>query len=144
MIVTQVIGHLGQDAEVSHVNGNRVINFSVAHSEKFKDRSGQVRSNTVWVRCQFWTERNIDPYLKKGVMIFAEGVPSMYSFINKEGQPTGVFQLRVRSLELLSSSKDISQSDRQERQPERPERPSETFTPEAYNDGPDGPDDLPF
>ena len=40
MIKMQVIGHLGQDATVNNVNGKSVINFSVAHSEKYKNKDG--------------------------------------------------------------------------------------------------------
>ncbi len=39
MIKIQVIGHLGKDCTVNNVNGKNVINFSVAHSEKYKDAS---------------------------------------------------------------------------------------------------------
>jgi hypothetical protein len=35
MIKLQVIGHLGRDGVVNNVNGKNVINFSVAHAEKF-------------------------------------------------------------------------------------------------------------
>ena len=38
MIKMQIIGHLGQDSQVNDVNGKKVINFSVAHSEKFKNK----------------------------------------------------------------------------------------------------------
>ena len=37
MIKLQVIGNLGKDAVVNNVNGKSVINFNVAHTERFKD-----------------------------------------------------------------------------------------------------------
>ena len=40
MIKMQVIGRLGKDCVVNTVNGKNVINFTVAHSEKYKDSQG--------------------------------------------------------------------------------------------------------
>ena len=37
MIKLQVIGNLGRDAVMNNVNGKTVINFTVAHSEKYKE-----------------------------------------------------------------------------------------------------------
>lgn len=66
MIKLQVIGNLGRDCVVNNVNGKNVINFSVAHTEKFKDAQGQQKDKTTWVECAYWTDRTaIAPYLKK-------------------------------------------------------------------------------
>ena len=71
MIKTQVIGHLGKDAVVTSVLGKTVINFSVAHTEKFKDASGAVKEKTTWVDCSNWTDKTaIAPYLKKGTQVY--------------------------------------------------------------------------
>jgi hypothetical protein len=67
MIKLQVIGHLGKDCTTNVVSGKNVINFSVAHSEKFKDSMGNQKEKTTWVECACWAERTaIAPYLKKG------------------------------------------------------------------------------
>jgi single-strand DNA-binding protein len=66
MIKMQVIGHLGQDATVNNVNGKSVINFSVAHSEKYKNKEGLEVNKSIWVSAAYWTDRTaIAPYLKK-------------------------------------------------------------------------------
>jgi len=60
MIELTIIGHLGQNAEVKHVEnaGNKkVINFSVAHTEKWKDKENVSQSRTIWVECAYWTEK---------------------------------------------------------------------------------------
>jgi len=76
MIKLQVIGHLGKDCTTNVVNGKNVINFSVAHSERYKDASGNQKEKTTWVECAYWTDRTaIAPYLKKGQLVFAEGTP---------------------------------------------------------------------
>ncbi len=40
MIKLLVIGNLGKDAVLNNVNGKNVINFTVAHTEKYKDAQG--------------------------------------------------------------------------------------------------------
>ena len=70
MIKLNVVGHLGKDAVVSTVNGRNVINFTVAHSERFKDAQGVQKERTIWVDCGYWTDKTaIAPYLKKGTLV---------------------------------------------------------------------------
>ena len=47
MIKMQVIGRLGKDCVVNTVNGKNVINFTVAHSEKYKDSQGALQEKTI-------------------------------------------------------------------------------------------------
>ena len=46
MIKLMVIGNLGKDCIVNTVNGKNVINFNIAHTEKFKDSTGAQREKT--------------------------------------------------------------------------------------------------
>ena len=57
MIKLQVIGNLGKDCVTNTVNGKNVINFNVAHTEKFKDAQGNQKDKTIWVDCAYWTDR---------------------------------------------------------------------------------------
>ncbi len=67
MIKLQVIGNLGKDCLTNSVNGKSVINFNVAHTEKFKDSQGQVKEKTTWVECAYWTDRTpVAQYLRRG------------------------------------------------------------------------------
>ena len=50
MIKLQVIGNLGKDCNVKEVNGKNVINFSVAHSERYKDSQGNQKERTTFVK----------------------------------------------------------------------------------------------
>ncbi len=107
MIKLQIIGHLGKDCIVKEVNGKNVINFSVAHSEKFKDATGTPKERTTWVECAFWTDRTaIAPYLVKGQLVFAEGSPEADGYLNKENQPAATLRMRVRDVQLLGGRGD--------------------------------------
>jgi len=102
MLKAQVIGHLGKDAVVNNVNGKTVINFSVAHSEKWKDAQGNQQEKTTWVDCSWWTDRTgIAQYLNKGTQVYAEGTPEVRTFPKNDGSTGASLSLRVQSVQLL-------------------------------------------
>lgn len=108
----QVIGHLGQDATVNNVNGKNVINFSVAHSEKYKNKDGLEVNKSIWVSAAYWTDRTaIAPYLKKGTQVYLEGVPEAKTYTNKNNEILPQLNVRIVSLTLLSSNKPASNDD---------------------------------
>lgn len=102
----QVIGYLGQDAIVNTVNGKTVINFSVAHSEKYKNKDGFEVDKSIWANCAYWSDRiNVAMYLKKGTQVYVEGIPEVKTYTNKNNEVIPQLQIRVASLNLLSSLK---------------------------------------
>lgn len=105
MIRLTCIGHLGKDATVNNVNGKSVINFSVAHSEKFKDAQGNQKDKTTWVDCSYWTDKTaISPYLLKGTQVFVEGQPEVRVFDKADGTQGSSLSVRVASIQLLSKT----------------------------------------
>jgi single-strand DNA-binding protein len=104
MIKLQVIGNLGKDCITNTVNGKNVINFNVAHTEKFKDAQGNQKDKTIWVECAYWTDRTgIAPYLKKGTQVYAEGTPEVRTYPKNDGTTGVSLTLRVSSVQLLGS-----------------------------------------
>jgi single-strand DNA-binding protein len=102
MIKMQVIGNLGKDCVVNAVNGKNVINFTVAHTERFRDSQGNQQEKTIWVDCAYWTDRtNISQYLTKGKQVYVEGQPEARSFQRNDGTPGASLSLRVRDVQLL-------------------------------------------
>jgi single-strand DNA-binding protein len=107
MIKLQVIGNLGKDCIVKEVNGKNVINFSVAHSERYKDAQGNQKERTTWVECAYWTDRTaIAPYLTKGTTVYAEGSPEADAYTNKDGQASATLRMRVQNIQLLGGNRD--------------------------------------
>ena len=104
MIKLQVLGHLGKDAIVNNANGKTVINFSVAHTEKYKDKSGEDKSKTTWVDCSYWSEKtNIANYLKKGTQVYVEGTPDVRTYTTQDGRNGASLTLRIFNVQLLGS-----------------------------------------
>lgn len=106
----QVIGNLGKDCVVNTVNGKNVINFTVAHTEKYRDSQGVNQEKTTWVDCAYWTDRTgVAPYLLKGQQIFVEGTPEVRSFTRSDNTPGASLSLRVREVQLLGRRSDNAQ-----------------------------------
>src|SRR5579862_5922526 len=104
MIKLQVIGNLGKDCVTNAVNGKNVINFNVAHTEKFKDAQGNQKDKTIWVDCAYWTDRTgIAPYLKKGTQVYVEGTPEVRTYPKNDGTTGASLTLRVFSVQLLGN-----------------------------------------
>lgn len=103
----QVIGNLGKDCVTNTVNGKSVINFSVAHTEKFKDAQGNQKDKTIWVECAYWTDRTaIAPYLRKGTQVWVEGSPEVRTYAKNDGTSGASLSLRVQSVQLLGTKGD--------------------------------------
>ncbi len=73
-----LVGNLGKDPESrSFQNGGKVVSFTVATSENWKDRnSGERKEKTEWHNVSIFSEglaRVAEQYLKKGSKVYLEG-----------------------------------------------------------------------
>ena len=102
MIKLQVIGNLGKDCVVNTVNGKNVINFTVAHTEKYRDSQGNNQEKTTWVDCAYWSDKTgVAQYLTKGKQVYVEGQPEARAFQRNDGTAGASLSLRVRDIQLL-------------------------------------------
>lgn len=107
MIKLQVIGNLGRDCTVNNVNGRSVMNFTVAHTERYRDAQGNQQDKTIWVDCAYWSDRTaVAPYLKKGTQVYVEGTPEVRTFAKNDGSTGASLSLRVQSVQLLGTKQD--------------------------------------
>ena len=83
-----IVGHLGADPEVKHMQNNRAVcNLSVATSEQWKDKSGQKQEKTEWHRISVFGEQaeSCGKYLAKGRLVAIQGKLQTRSY-EKDGQ----------------------------------------------------------
>ena len=146
MIKLQVIGNLGKDCIAKEVNGKNVINFSVAHTEKYKDAQGNQKEKTTWVECAYWTDRTaIVPYLTKGTTVYAEGTPEADAYMNKDNQAAATLRMRVQSVQLLGSrNSENSNAGANTGYSNAPAAPRPQAAPAAPAVAAEASDDLPF
>lgn len=138
-----MIGHLGKDAVVQQHGTDSVINFSICHTDKYKDANGQKYEKATWVSCSYWVERTtIAQYLKKGGLIWIEGVPEAKQFKARNGEVKSYLNMRVYSIQLLGGNRD-NQSDQQQGQQSENVN-SGGYTPMTMNGSGGDDTDLPF
>ena len=140
MIKMSAIGHLGSQATLNNVNGKQVINMNLCHSEKFKDAQGNIVNKSVWINVSWWQESSkILQYLQKGSQIFVEGIPSVDTYKNKDGQTVAQLRLRATMVQLLGGNKQ--ENNNQQAAPQSDLTPSQQ---EFLAGGGEVVDDLPF
>jgi single-strand DNA-binding protein len=72
----QLIGYLGKDPESKFTpTGKKVTQFSVAISNRWKNKDGDAKEFTEWVNIEAWGRLGevCNEYLKKGSLVFVEG-----------------------------------------------------------------------
>lgn len=85
-----LVGNLGRDPEVrSTQDGNKIVNLSIATSERWKDRNtGEQREKTEWHRVVIFNEnlaRVAEQYLRKGSNIYVEGQLQTRKWTDQQG-----------------------------------------------------------
>ena len=85
-----LVGNLGKDPESrSFQNGGKVVSFSVATSENWKDKnSGERKDRTEWHNVSIFSEglaRVAEQYLKKGSKVYLEGQLETRKWQDKDG-----------------------------------------------------------
>lgn len=116
-----IIGRVGRDPEARNSsNGNAVVSFSVACSEK---RNGEEK--TEWFRCKAFKQNAdfVQRFISKGRLVYVEGKLETQKWQDQNGQERQTTELLVDRVEGLDRPSDGSQ---QPAQPQRQQsRPSE-------------------
>jgi len=85
-----LVGNLGRDPEVRRTtSGEPIVNFSVATSESWRDKSsGERKERTEWHRVVIFNEnlaKVAEQYLRKGSKVYLEGQLSTRKWTDKDG-----------------------------------------------------------
>lgn len=114
-----LIGNVGKDPEVRNFqDGTKVVSFSVATSESWKDKSsGERKERTEWHKVVIFNERLADvaaQYVKKGSRLYIEGAIQTRKWVDKEsGQDrysTEIVLQKFRGeLQLLDARKESAE-----------------------------------
>ena len=101
-----IVGNLGSDPELRHTTpGTAVCNFSVATSERFKDRGGEQQEKTEWHNIVAW--RNLaeicSSYLHKGKQVYIEGRIQTRSYDDRDGNKRYITEIVADQMVMLGS-----------------------------------------
>ncbi len=149
-----IMGHLGRDPEMRYMqDGKAIANLSIATSEKYKDKNGEVQEKTEWHRIVLFgrSAEVAGEYLHKGSMAYIEGRLQTRKWTDKDGQERYTTEILGDRLQLVGGRSDNGQgqsdgsSERPAQNAYRPaassnNRPASTSSREE----PDDFDDIPF
>ncbi|MBE0598819.1 MAG: single-stranded DNA-binding protein [Desulfuromonadales bacterium] len=147
-----LVGNLGKDPELRYTpSGAAVATFSLATSERFKDKSGQMQEKTEWHNIVCWRQlaEICGKYLHKGKQVYIEGRIQTRSYDDKEGNKRYMTEIVADQMQMLGrAGEEGGQQPREPRQGrEAPAAAARQSTP-AYEDFADPPfnpdDDIPF
>ncbi|HET9098959.1 MAG TPA: single-stranded DNA-binding protein [Acidobacteriaceae bacterium] len=101
-----LLGNVGKDPEIkATASGTVVATFSIATSERFKDKTGNWQDRTEWHNLVAYqrTAEIIRDYVKKGSKLYVEGRLQTSSWDDKTtGQKKYKTEIIVNDLSLLS------------------------------------------
>jgi single-strand DNA-binding protein len=99
-----LIGNLGRDPEVRYTpNGDAVANLSIATTERWKDKNGEMQEQTEWHRVAFFGRQAevCGEYLRKGSSVYVEGRLQTRKWTDKEGNERTTTEIRGDRMQML-------------------------------------------
>ncbi len=127
----QIIGRMGKDPEIRYMpNGDAVCNFSVATTEKWKDKnSGEVKEDTTWHRVSAWGRQAeiVGEYLRKGSLVYVEGKMTARKYTDKDGSEKESHEIRMQDMKMLSPTGEGEPRQQAHQQPRQQQPASSGF-----------------
>ena len=100
-----LIGNLGKDPEVRYTaSGTAVASFSLATSEKFKNKDGEWEERTEWHNVTLWGRlaEIAGEYLSKGKTVYIEGRLQTRKWQDKDGKDRYTTEIVGEKMQMLS------------------------------------------
>ena len=107
-----LIGNVGRDPEVRYLDGNspnaKVATFTLATTERYRDRNGELRENTEWHNIVAWrnTADVVEKFVKKGTQLYIEGRLRTRSSDDQSGNKKYTTEVIADNLQLLGKKPD--------------------------------------
>ncbi|HXG67579.1 MAG TPA: single-stranded DNA-binding protein [Blastocatellia bacterium] len=107
-----IVGYLGRDPELRQTpQGTSVCDFSVATTERRKDKAGDLQEITTWFRVTLFGRQAelAAQYLTKGQQVYVEGALSQREYTDKDGVTRTSLDVRGTEIRFLSSASEGEQ-----------------------------------
>jgi single-strand DNA-binding protein len=152
-----LVGNLGKDPELRYTPaGAAVANFSLATTERYKDRDGNRQEKTEWHNIVAWRQlaEICGKYLHKGKQIYLEGKIQTRSYDDRDGNKRYITEIVMDEMQMLGTKNESgdspyaseTQTVRPQSSPARQSQPAAAtsdpaqFSDPVYNDD----DEIPF
>lgn len=138
-----LIGHVGS-LEIKSFDGQggprKCATFSLATTERYKDRNGNLVNNTEWHNIVSWNHAELcEKYVTKGSQLYVEGKLRTRTWDDKDGNKRYVTEILAEKIDLLGKRENQPGEQKPQEQPQQ--RVQATPLPPA-GEPEDG--DLPF
>lgn len=141
-----IVGYLGRDPELRYTpQGTAVCNFSVATTERRKDKSGEFQDVTTWFNVSLWGNRaeTVNPYLSKGKLVYIEGRLTQREYQDRDGNTRTSLDVNASELQFVGSRGDEASGVSGSSAGQREDRPASRTQVEDSHE-PITDDDIPF
>ena len=104
-----IVGYLGRDPELRYTaDGTPVCDFSVATTERRKDKSGEPQDITTWFRVTVWRKQAelAGQYLTKGKQVYVEGRLIQREYQDRDGHTRYSLEVTASDVQFLGSRGD--------------------------------------
>lgn len=101
-----LIGNLGRDPEVRYTtSGTAVASFSLATTEKFKNKNGEWEEKTEWHNITLWGRlaEIAGEYLAKGKTVYIEGRLQTRKWQDRDGKDRYTTEIVGDKMQMLSA-----------------------------------------
>jgi len=108
-----LVGNLGADPDMRQTSsGDPVCTLSVATSEKFKNRNGELQTTTEWHKIVLFRRlaEIANQYLRKGSSAYFEGQLKARKWTDKNGNERYTTEIEVNELKLLDRQDSQSEA----------------------------------
>jgi len=99
-----LVGNLGKDPELRYTaSGAAVATFSLATSERYKDRDGNSQEKTEWHNIVAWRQlaEICGKYLNKGRQVYIEGRIQTRSYDDRDGNKRYITEIVADQMQML-------------------------------------------
>jgi len=145
-----LVGNLGKDPELRYTpSGAAVATFSLATTERFKGKDGQMQEKTEWHNIVAWRQlaEICGKYLHKGKQVYIEGRIQTRSYDDRDGNKRYITEIVADQMQMLGRAGEEGAG-----APRADVRPGRTSSPAGgsphYEDLAEPPfnadDDIPF
>ena len=133
-----LIGNVGRDPEIRYLEGNtpqatKVAQFTLATTERYRDRSGELRENTEWHNIVMWRglADTAEKVVKKGTQLYIEGKLRTRTWNDQSGNRHDRTEIVADTFQLLGRRPDGQAAQQGSYAPSQPSYQQPSYQPQA-------------